>query len=455
MSFTKQTQKMQHLFEIPLRKELHNQLRKIRDCDIYIDVGACVGTSSLLLEKGTCYAFEFDPEALIELKNNIALNPTKKVVVVESPVSNEEVGYELKRKDRLGDTYLIKNCCSTQKTVTLDNYFKNLKNIKVIKIDAEGQDYNVLLGARRTLKKLHPWIIVEAWSKELDRLITCFLEQLGYTTRHVGINVVGEYTPSNRRLEITTLNKCSVSCRYCPQEVYQHAYTGISKLTLENFKKALNNVPKTVIIEFAGFCEPFLNPECIDMVEYADNQGYQVILDTTLTGLTSEDIQRLSKIDFLAFSLHLPDNQKNTNIPTQSLIYQKALVTCLEAMRVDSFISMNDNFESNLRAGNCKDSKPKRRQGFYLCKKLSNPAPVLLPNGDIVLCCMDFGLKHNLGNLFITHYDVIVNSPEFLKVKQNRFQISGNILCRSCTLSEHPIKFFAKIMLNKIRCIMK
>jgi hypothetical protein len=33
---------------------------------------------------------------------------------------------------------------------------------------------------------------------------------------------------------------------------------------------------------------------------------------------------------------------------------------------------------------------------------------VLLPNGDISLCCMDYGLQHILGNLFESSYEDIV-----------------------------------------------
>jgi hypothetical protein len=33
---------------------------------------------------------------------------------------------------------------------------------------------------------------------------------------------------------------------------------------------------------------------------------------------------------------------------------------------------------------------------------------VLLPNGDVSLCCMDYQLTHILGNLFVQSYDDVV-----------------------------------------------
>jgi len=36
---------------------------------------------------------------------------------------------------------------------------------------------------------------------------------------------------------------------------------------------------------------------------------------------------------------------------------------------------------------------------------------VLLPNGDVSLCCMDYGLEQILGNLFESEYDDIMPKP--------------------------------------------
>jgi hypothetical protein len=36
---------------------------------------------------------------------------------------------------------------------------------------------------------------------------------------------------------------------------------------------------------------------------------------------------------------------------------------------------------------------------------------ILLPNGDVSLCCMDYGLDHILGNLFTQEYDDILPAP--------------------------------------------
>ena len=437
---------MQHLFEVPLRAELSKQLGKLSGNDVFIDVGACVGTSCLLMKRGVCFAFEFDPDAVKELKRNIALNPSMKIQIVESAVSDEETGYELKRKDRLGDTFLVKNkAISFPKTVILDTFFKHTPNIKLLKIDAEGEDYNVLLGARQLLRKHHPWVIAEAWNKQIESDITRFLQQLGYATRNIGINVVGEYQRNKRRLEITTKVGCSVNCHYCPQDVILNLYqNNMRELTMDSFKNILSHTPKDVTIEFAGFCEPFLNADCVGMVEYACQNGYHVILDTTLTGLNKVDVQRLAKLDYEAISLHLPDNRNNTNIPTESIGYKETLTSLLTSLQIDSFVSMNDTFVSNTRAGNCHEPH-RSSMGMFICGKLqSNPSPVVLPNGDVYLCCMDYGLKHKLGNLFQTDYDTILNSVAYQKVRKSQFKHGDDVLCHTCLFAVPVVRHLAR-----------
>src|SRR5207247_553993 len=59
---------------------------------------------------------------------------------------------------------------------------------------------------------------------------------------------------------------------------------------------------------------------------------------------------------------------------------------------------------------------------------------VLLPNGDVVLCCMDYSLKHRLGNLLQQSYEDLFLSPELarLRVENARPGFSKCTLCKSC-----------------------
>ena len=242
-------------------------------------------------------------------------------------------------------------------------------------------------------------------------------------------------------LEITTVNKCVMDCTFCPQNAFQKNYRGSGSLSLENFKTVLSKLPKDIEIDFSGFAEPFLNPRCMDMIEYASSEGFEVRLYTTLVGLRFDDVERLKKCN-PKLILHLPDNLGNAKIPVTET-YLKTLGKVLQTMRVDAFSVMNENFRSNGRAGLLPNSEQKRIRGRFNCTKLVYPQVDMLPNCDVVLCCMDFGLRHRLGNLLEMSYAEIIASPEFQKVRLSRFRTGIDSICKNCSFAAPIHKYYA------------
>jgi sulfatase maturation enzyme AslB (radical SAM superfamily) len=231
-------------------------------------------------------------------------------------------------------------------------------------------------------------------------------------------------------LEITTAGKCTINCSFCPQEVLQENYQGCMSLSLKDFKEVLSKVPKTTAIHFSGFAEPFLNPQCIDMIEHAHSQGFKICIYSTLIGLRTEDVPRLQHCNPQLF-LHLPDNLGNAKIPITE-VYKDTLISVLKLLRIDGFFVMNENFKSNERAGFCKNVPKRHLYGWFYCQKLHLPQFVMLPNCDVVLCCMDYGLTHRIGNLLQQSYIDILNSVEYQKVRSSRYKIDSNGICRKC-----------------------
>ena len=86
---------------------------------------------------------------------------------------------------------------------------------------------------------------------------------------------------------------------------------------------------------------------------------------------------------------------------------------------------------SNRADNACSDGKPV----FFMKKgamKCGNNARynVLLPNGDVILCCMDYGLKNVLGNLLSMDYDELFRGPAFRKVCAGFKDPSLKTLCQ-------------------------
>lgn len=263
-------------------------------------------------------------------------------------------------------------------------------------------------------------------------------------------------------MEITTKLGCKIRCRFCPQETLYQRYfeTGgeETELTYERYYNCLDKLPLETIIWFAGFSEPFLNSECEKMILYAHEKGHAILLYTTLVGMHIENFEAIKNIPFLEVVVHLPDDDKYADIPiTQE--YLDLLDIMLDAKKINGtpfvdwtncqsvpnkevlrHIEGKTRFFTELtdRAGNLSGDNLRSRhdiQGKIRCRGANNwNHNVLLPDGRIVLCAQDYGLKHILGNLSAQSYNEIMNGTEIKKIQESCTEkIDYSILCRNCS----------------------
>jgi hypothetical protein len=248
------------------------------------------------------------------------------------------------------------------------------------------------------------------------------------------------------KLEVTTKIGCPVNCKqYCPQNKLLSKYIGQERLlSFEAFKKALSSVPKNVRIVFSGFCEPFANPSVLDMIEYAYSQGYVIQMFTTLFQATKEQVERLVKIEFEQFVLHLPDGQF-MNIPT-SQEYMENFFTVVKNVKNASLMIMNDNFRTNHRE-EFNNLNSDNSTFMPKCNLFESPGFVMLPNGDLQLCCNDFTLSCKVGNLL---------SESYLNIRERYLSLPKKFpLCYGCkhyrSLGTRCIDNFYVLLRSKMR----
>lgn len=234
-------------------------------------------------------------------------------------------------------------------------------------------------------------------------------------------------------LAITTTKNCSVNCYpFCPQMKFRQIYGDREDfLSYEDFQLVLSHVPKNLMLGFEGFCEPFLNRRTMDMIELAKRDGHPIQLYSTLVGFRLEDVKRLRQANLDWFCLHLPDDQGVAHIPMTEN-YKEVLAEVLSTVTINDYARMDKAFVSNFRAGNCDDAPPHHVYGPFYCLKLIRPQLLMLPNCDAVLCCMDWGMKHVLGNLKEQTFDEIIHGPIYRKIAMERWKMDGSSLCRSC-----------------------
>jgi len=258
---------------------------------------------------------------------------------------------------------------------------------------------------------------------------------------------------NNAHLEITTNIGCFLNCDFCPQDKLIKAYgNNQKKMYYIDFVKYLAKVPREVDIHFSGFCEPFLNLHCIDMIEFALTKGHKVSLFTTLMGATFQDYKRLLNYHFDKVCIHIPDNEgrskfKITDEYIEFLDYvlntkvscNKFWINCHGTIHDRIKHLINEPIDNYIidRAGNVEIDGISKTYifGMFTCGAVGHKLNqnVLLPNGDVVLCCMDYELKHKLGNLNNCTYEELFTSKEANKIR-NVFdgKLNKEILCENC-----------------------
>ena len=277
-------------------------------------------------------------------------------------------------------------------------------------------------------------------------------------------------------MEITTNIGCKVACTYCPQGRIIKAYKergGALTMSFDTFKACVDKIPRSVIIHFSGLCEGWLNPECTRMVLYAQKTGHKVGVFTTLTGMNLSDVNLLEPLPFLYFCVHLPCDKGYENIDVNEN-YLKVLEKISKSKINASYIALESSPHpkvklllkdkhiayrpAHTRAGNIKSGgkpAPEKRHGVIGCS-LRLRSNVLLPNGDVILCCMDYGMRHVLGNLLSGDYNSLFKGKEFLTLKKGLTDESLDTLCRYCDEREYAYKanLFTRFYLP-LKCRLK
>jgi len=180
----------------------------INEGNLVFDVGANIGDLTLNMAKklgteGKVYAFEPDPTNFEILKQNISRNSLKNIQLNNIGFGSESGSFQLHRIDdrNRGRNRILPNendstNSSSVKISTIDNFVaeNNISSIDLIKIDVEGFEYNVLKGAKNTLKQLKPKLFVEISSENLHEqglgVKDCvdLLINMGYSLKHADTN---------------------------------------------------------------------------------------------------------------------------------------------------------------------------------------------------------------------------------------------------------------------------
>lgn len=151
-------------------EEWITEIAKMIKGEVFIDIGANIGVYSLSLFKlaKKIYAFEPEAENYKILINNLEINRIKNAQAYKIAISNRNTNklpLFVNKGNRGLSSLKIPYTEGKQMvgSITLDSFVKKnmITDIGLIKIDVEGSELDVLIGAPYTLNEIGPPILIE------------------------------------------------------------------------------------------------------------------------------------------------------------------------------------------------------------------------------------------------------------------------------------------------------
>jgi len=221
-------------------------------------------------------------------------------------------------------------------------------------------------------------------------------------------------------LDVSIVIGCPNTCLFCARDRTEAAYPKDAPRIMrrEDLTRWCRTLPEGCWVQFAGFAEPFANPECADMLLDRHKEGRPIGLYTTLAGATLDDIETLRPIPFNTLCVHLPDDRGFSVIPASrrpgyrevlAEVYRNPFpnsrfVVHTARIRPDlaDIVPVAAQQEMQSLCGYCRLLPPLAPKPRFRCRTSDNQYDrnQLLPNGDVVLCSEDFGLVTPIGNLY-------------------------------------------------------
>lgn len=176
--------------------------QELRAGDTFVDVGANIGYFSLLASKligssGRVFAFEPLPNLVAQIMYNTHLNDLHNIKINQVAAGAERKKLKLSiMPGNIGGSSLVKDIpfggSEVVDVAPLDEEIAVVSRVDLMKIDVEGYEYEVLVGARKILSTYKPTLILEfspnVYAKRdsgIARLILVMLREMGYTIRDI------------------------------------------------------------------------------------------------------------------------------------------------------------------------------------------------------------------------------------------------------------------------------
>jgi len=165
---------------------LLHEIERMQVSGVYVDVGANFGNHSVFFSRFCPSSLVISVEPFSEALSVLTINlkrHVKKSKLIRKLISDRTGKASMfKTSDSPGSARVKEYDTGDVDVDMLDNVLKDVKDIKLIKLDVEGAGVAALHGATCVLSKSKPVVVAECFRTHEFRDIDAVLSKFGYTT---------------------------------------------------------------------------------------------------------------------------------------------------------------------------------------------------------------------------------------------------------------------------------
>ncbi len=244
--------------------------------------------------------------------------------------------------------------------------------------------------------------------------------------------------PLFQSVSIETRTDCNRRCTFCPQADHQRDFIEMEWPVFERIIANLAEIGYAGRIALFITNEPLLDPRLVDMIRYAKRVSPAFELDINTNGnlltlqkveeLLSAGLDKIKVEDYRADRENFPE-KLSKNLEEIARVYAGHPNISIHARSTKETLSNRGGHVENGRQNLFRHSFCS-----YPFRKMN-----ISPNGDVVLCCMDYLYEAKFGNVMERRLEEIWNSEA---LNQRRFMLMAKNrkgLCAGCDFSEYPV----------------
>jgi len=236
-------------------------------------------------------------------------------------------------------------------------------------------------------------------------------------------------------------------------------------MSVEDYKTLLDKIPSTTHIGFIGMSEPLLYREFDKIVEYTLNKKHKIICFTTLPENLQNNVDiflrkeiwykrsvhikdsymsyknitnnYLDNLERYFKQININDKEKNDSITILSNKIDESIEELIKKYNLENYVYRTTPFQRIRAPISYKNPiVPNKLTGKIYCSEGHDKIQHLLPDGDVVLCCMDVEKNHVLGNLFESSYSGLFESEQYNNILKGYENDKIKSICRSCVFAK-------------------